>query len=80
MELIQLHFSDSWAIILKSFLEDEKLTNEEIAVVDNRGDVVPMQLGVDAELGELKDVPAPDRFPLRVRKATSKVASLQPVV
>ena len=80
MDLIQVHFSDSWAMILKTFLEDEQLTNGEIAVTDASGNDLPMQVGVGAELGELKDVPAPYSFPLSVRKTISQAGSSQSIV
>ena len=53
---------------LKTFPQDNQLTNEEIAVIDTRGTALPMQDGLGADLGELKDVPARDRFPLRIWK------------
>ena len=67
-------------MILNTFLEDEKLTNEEIAVTDNSWNGLPMQVGVDAELGELKDVPAPYSFPLSVRNTSSQAGSSQSIV
>ena len=71
MELMHIHFSESWAIDLKTFLQDNQLTNEEIAVIDAHGTALPLQDGLGADLGELKDVPARDRFPLRIWKKIS---------
>ena len=75
MDLIHVHFSDPWAMILKTFLEDKQLTNEDIVVTDTNGNDLPMQVGVGAELGELKDVPAPYSFPLSVRNTSSQAGS-----
>ena len=80
MELTQILFSESGAMDLKTFLQDNQLANEEIAVIDNRGTALPVQEGVDAELGELKDVPAPDRFPLRIWKNISKADPSQAAI
>ena len=77
VELMQIHFSESWAMDLKTFLQDNQLTNEEIAVIDTRGTALPMQDGLDADLGELKDVPEPDRFPLRIWRKISKAGPSQ---
>ena len=69
---MHIMFTESWAIDLKTFLQDNQLTNEEIAVIDARGTALPIQDGPGADLGELKDVPARDRFPLRIWKKVSK--------
>ena len=74
---MHIHFSESWAIDLKTFLQDNQLTNEEIAVIDARGNALPIQDGLGADLGELKDVPARDRFPLRIWKKISKAGPSQ---
>ena len=68
VELMHIHFSESWAMDLKTFLQDNQLTNEEIAVIDARGIALPMQDGLGSYLGELRDVPARDHFPLRIWK------------
>ena len=73
-----MHLSDSWARTLKALLKAARLTKEEIAVLDNRGNVLPMRDGLDAEVGELKDVPARDRFPLLVRKKMSQNTDARP--
>ena len=72
VELMHIHFSESWAMDLKTFLQDNQLTNEEIAVIDARGTALPIQDGLGADLGELKDVPARHFFPLRIWKHVSK--------
>ena len=72
VELMHIHFSESWAIDLKTFLQDNQLGNEEIVVLDARGTALHIQDGLGADLGELKDVPARDRFPLRIWKKVSK--------
>jgi len=46
---------------LKTFLGFNLLSNEDIEVIENRGTARRMQDGLDVDLGELKDVPAPDR-------------------
>ena len=69
---MHIHFSESWAMDFKSFLQDNQLANEEIAVTDARGIALAMQDGLGANLGELKDVPARDSFPLRIWKKVSK--------
>ena len=72
VELMHIHFSESWAMDFKSFLQDNQLANEEIAVTDARGIALPMQDGLGSYLGELRDVPARDHFPLRIWKNVSK--------
>ena len=80
VELMQIHFSESWAMDLKIFLQDNHLTNEEIAVIDTRGTALPMEDKLGADLGELKDVPARDRFPLRIWKNISKADPSQAAI
>ena len=76
---MHIHFSESWAMDFKSFLQDNQLANEEIAVTDARGIALAMQDGLGANLGELKDTPAQDRFPLRIWKNVSKAGPSQAV-
>ena len=72
VELMHIHFSESWATDFKSFLQDNQLANEEIAVIGARGIALPLQDGLGSYLGELRDVPARDHFPLRIWKNVSK--------
>ena len=64
-------------MVVKTFLQSNQLANEEIAVIDTGGTALPMQDGLDADLGELKDVPEPDRFPLRIWRKISKAGPSQ---
>lgn len=60
----QIEFSDSWLKVLATRMSETRLENHDIVVTDKHGREVRVR-EEGAALGELADVPAPDRFPLK---------------